>query len=107
MTKAGNDDLSKLVAMMAQKPSGPDWNKLGLTVIGAICVFYVTNSLKNTESASISVPVITEKLDAIKVSIAKLEAQMESSRGDAKGEFNGLESRIRHLELSILKTKPE
>lgn len=100
MTKTATDELTKLLIAMAQKPNGPDFSKLIWPVIAAVCVLYITGTIKSSES----VPVISEKLDAIKISISKLESQVDSIRGSSANEFKDLEGRVRTLELSIFKS---
>lgn len=100
MTKADRDDFTQLLISLTNKPSGPDWGKLAWPVLAGVCVLYLTQTIKSSES----VPVISQKLDSIKDSMSKLESQIESIRGDSKSEFKTLEDRVRTLELSIFKS---
>jgi hypothetical protein len=98
------DEMATLAKMM--HPGGPqnDWGKLVMPLVIAICVFYVTGTLKTTENTSISVPVITEKLNSIQASILKLEGQLHAEQTEHKGQMKAIEDRVRSLEMSIYKS---
>lgn len=102
MAQMHRDEMRALTNVINAKPPSLDWNKMVMVVIGAVCVFYVTGTLKVTESASISVPVITEKLSSIQASIVKLETQLQLEQTEHKSQMKGIEDRVRHLEMSFI-----
>lgn len=99
------DEMATLAKLMHSPKTPPqnDWGKLVMPLVIAVCVFYVTGTLKTTENTSISVPVITEKLSSIQASILKLETQLHAEQTEHKGQLKGIEDRVRQLELTMFK----